>query len=66
MAISPLTITTALNSAITDFVGWIKERKATMSNDNLIVGYCDHFFLMKCDRPLPKDKKRAYTDVSQL
>ncbi len=31
-------------SAIAALVVWVKERNPTMGNDNLIVGYCDHFF----------------------
>jgi hypothetical protein len=30
-------------SEIADLVPWVKERNPTMKNDNLIVGYCDHY-----------------------
>ena len=37
-------------STIADLFGWVKERKATMRNDNLIVELLQSFSLMKCDR----------------
>jgi uncharacterized protein (DUF1697 family) len=45
-------------SAIADLLGWVKERKTTTRNSNLIIELLQSFSLTKCDRRFYWREKR--------